>query len=392
LNPSVTSAAIVAVGSELLSGQIVNRNAAWLSNRLFALGIDARLHLTVDDVEGDILKAIDQAAEVARTLFITGGLGPTSDDLTRNAVAKWAGVELAYDEGSWQHVVELFSRFSNTVPETNRQQCYFPAGAKVLTNAAGTANGFVVEAKGREIWVLPGPPPEVEAVWRDHIGGPLASRIPDAAKKRLKMWRCIGKGESHLAEIVEPLVAGKGLEVAYRAHRPYVELKLRFPESEAEAHQRLLQDVEAALKPWLYEVDGEDVPASLIQRLERFRSIDLYDGCTHGNVFELLAPLLRETVTKPALISCVTSWERHESPKDFLETMLQMNTETDASLAVAGFDANGGWAVGLRFLGEISIEERPSLYKGEAMRPRNLKAISHLATKAWHDMLRDGLN
>jgi nicotinamide-nucleotide amidase len=387
-----TTAAIVAVGSELLSGQIVNRNAAWLSSKLFALGIDARLHLTVDDVEADILKAIDQAAAVADLLVLTGGLGPTSDDLTRNAVAKWAGVELTYDEGSWQHIERLFARFSNTVPETNRQQCYFPAGAKVLTNSAGTANGFMIQAKGKEIWVLPGPPPEVDAIWNDHMGAQLAGRIPDTAKKHLKMWRVIGKGESHVAELIEPLVTGKGLEVAYRAHRPYVELKLRFPASAAERHKQLLADVEAALKPWLFEVDDQDLSASLIQRLARYRSIDLYDGCSQGNVLEVLAPLLREAVTKPSLISCVTSWERHDNPQAFVETMLQMNTETEVSLAVAGFDASGTWAVGLRVLGETSIEERPSLYKGDAMRTRNLKAVAHLTIKAWHDMLRGGMN
>ncbi len=387
-----TSASIVAVGSELLSGQIVNRNAAWLSSKLFGLGLDARLHLTVDDVEADILKGLDQAAAVADCLFVTGGLGPTSDDLTRQAVAKWAGVELAYDEESWQHIVKLFARFSNTVPETNRQQCFFPAGAAVLMNSAGTANAFCLKAKGKEIWVLPGPPAEVEAIWNDHVGGQLANRIPELAKKQLKMWRVIGKGESHLAEIIEPLVHGQGVEVAYRAHRPYVELKLRYPAADAEAHQRLLHDVEAALKPWIYETDDQDVPASLIHRLARFRSIDLYDGCTQGNVVEVLAPLLRETVTKPAMISCVTSWERHDTPQAFVETMLQMNSDTEAALAVAGFDGTGTWAVGIRIMGETSIEEKPSLYKGDALRGRNLKAIAHLATKAWHDMLRGGLN
>lgn len=386
------SAAILAIGSELLSGQIVNRNAAWLSSKLFALGIDARLHLTVDDVEGEILDGLDQAAKVADLIVLTGGLGPTTDDLTRDAVAKWAGLELAYDEPSWEHIVKLFQRFSNTVPETNRRQCYFPKGAQVLTNNAGTANGFKVQAKDKEIWVLPGPPREVEAIWNDHMYGQLAGRIPELAKKRLKMWRVIGKGESHLAEIIEPLLQGQPIEVAYRAHPPYVELKLRFPESEADQHQRLMGDVQAALTPWLYEVDDQDVPSSLIQRLARFKSIDIYDGTTQGNVMEVLSPLLRDAVTKPALISCVTSWERHDNPQAFVETMLQMNTETEASLAVAGFDASGTWAVGLRVHGETSIEERPSLYKGEAMRARNLKAIAHLAAKAWHDMLRGGLN
>jgi molybdenum cofactor synthesis domain-containing protein len=380
------TAAILAVGSELLSGQTLNRNAAWLSNQLFALGIDTRCHQTVDDIEGDIVTGIQAMAAQADLLFITGGLGPTSDDLTRNAVAKWAGRELAFDQGSWDHIGKMFARFSRDVPESNRQQCYFPAGARVLTNVAGTANAFTLTAHGKELWILPGPPREVEQVWTDHIGAALAGRILPAARKRLRMWRTIGKGESHLAEVIEPLLMGsrgQGVEVAYRAHAPYIELKVRFPEADAARFAPLCSAIQAALRPWLFEVDDQDVARQLVARLSRYQSVEIYDGVTQGQLAELLAPEFRTALTKQAQLVFVTSWEGFESPAAFLEQTLDTNPETEVALAVAGFDPSGAWAVGIRELSEKTVEERPSIYRGEAMQARNLKAIASLAAKAW---------
>jgi len=93
--------AVIAIGSELISGQIINRNAAWISDHLYANGIETRCHLTVDDRIDEIIEAIKYAGHSADYIFVTGGLGPTSDDITRNAVAKFAELELVYDENSW---------------------------------------------------------------------------------------------------------------------------------------------------------------------------------------------------------------------------------------------------------------------------------------------------
>ena len=388
-----TSASILAVGSELLAGQIVNGNAAWLSAHLYAIGIDTKHHLTVDDIEADISAGITLLTTDVDLLLITGGLGPTSDDLTRHGVAAWAGLPLQFHQPSWERIEQIFLKLGAPASASNRQQCWFPQGATVLVNDAGTANAFMVKAHGKEIWVLPGPPKEVAAIWQNHAAPALTSRTPAAERKILRKWRTIGKGESQLAELVSPLfTAHQDLEVAYRVHAPYVELKLRFP-ALAEARFNLVcQQVEAVVHPWLFESDDFNTAQALIQRLSHVDSVDIYDGVTQGHLSELLAPHLRDLGKEARQITVMTSWEAHEEPAAFVEQALSFQMESEVALAIAGLDTKGGWAVGMRLGEQRFIQEHKSFYQGESQRPRNLKAIASLATKAWFDLLTNELN
>lgn len=386
-----TSAAILAVGSELLSGQVTNRNAAWLSAHLADHGIDTLRHVVVDDIEADIVRGIDALARDASLIILTGGLGPTSDDLTRNAVATWCDCELVYDAASWDHVVALFTRMNRAVPEGNRQQCFFPKGARVLTNRAGTANAFSIKAKDRELWILPGPPAEVEAIWQDFMDAALKERVPPHERKLLRMWRTIGRGESHLAEQVAPLLKDQGVDVAYRAHAPFVELKIRYPAVDAARYEPLCELITSTITPWLFEVDTQDVPKELTQRLASFGTVDIYDGATQGHLSELLSPSFRDSNGR-SVVKMNTAFEAHTTPKATLTEWLENGTDADVALGLAGFDADGRWAIGIRINGERSVVEHALPYKGDGMRARNLKAIASLATKAWLTLLAGSLH
>lgn len=380
-------AAIIAVGSELLSGQITNRNAAWLSAKLFSVGISVGSHAVVDDLETDIVEALEQAATKAGYIFVTGGLGPTSDDLTRQAVARFAGKPLRYDHDSWLHIEKIFSRLRIPVPETNRQQCYFPEGAKVLVNHAGTANAFEVLVSGVRVFVLPGPPREVEFVWQDHIENALASAIAVPKRPIIKMWRTIGRGESHIAELIEGIAGQSGVDIAYRAHAPYIETKIRYLAEDATRVRPILTAIDQVLAPWIYEVDHEDVSKELALILANYNSINLYDGATQGNLVELLSPQLREHIPSPRTLSLATSWESHDAPQLFIRNCLTVNDDVELTLAVAGFDENQGWAVGVRNKDILEVVAKPSPYKGDALRSRNQKAIAALAIRAFYDIL-----
>ena len=301
------SASILAIGSELLSGQILNRNAQWLSQRLLQLGFTIKQHLTVDDEHYAIISGIEKLATDSDHIFITGGLGPTTDDITRDAVASWVKKELVYDPSSWTHIEEMFAKFQRAVPATNKQQCFFPEGSEILRNRAGTANGFHSRHLHKDIWVLPGPPKEVEAVWDDHVFQSLQTMVPENARFKTKMWRTIGLGESHLAEILNPVVMGVPVTVAYRAHAPYVETKITYLSSDLAMYQPLLNTVEQALKKWLFEVDGEDTAAALGKELNRFSSIDIYDGVTQRQLSLFLAPHIQASAKVDRQVSLVTS-------------------------------------------------------------------------------------
>ena len=135
-------ASILAIGTEITTGQIVNKNASTLSAKLKTFGVDVTFHLTVPDNRQLIMDALHFAENQSELLFVTGGLGPTSDDFTRDLISQWSGLKMLFNEGSWNHVQSrLFSR-GFSVREMQRQQCYFPETSQILTNASGTANAF----------------------------------------------------------------------------------------------------------------------------------------------------------------------------------------------------------------------------------------------------------
>ncbi len=388
------SAAIVAVGSELLSGQITNRNAAWISAELSALGIGVQRHLTVDDVEAEIVWSLEAAARDTRHVFVTGGLGPTSDDLTRDAVAKWSGGrELLFHEPSWARIVAFFEKLGGGVPETNRQQCYFPRGARVLENTAGTANAFALDLDAVTLWILPGPPREVEAVWRAHVEPALRDAIPASERLVWRMWRTIGRGESHLAEIVERVVLGvkaSGVEVAYRAHPPYVETKLRFLESERDKLADVCARLEAVLTPWLYEVDRDDhVTAFVAMLATRPEAVTIDDEFTHGQLAELLGPALRTA----RLSTRVTLTTRGSpSTQDPVASATVARTMSFAIVPLPSDD--GAYRLTVSAGGRKTHVDCPSpyaTYKGdrEALASRVEKATAFLAVKRWREMTEE---
>lgn len=249
-------ATILGVGTELTTGQIVNKNGSWISEKLIPYGIETSAHIVVPDHRELILKSLDYAASQSDFIFVTGGLGPTSDDFTRDLISQWAGKELVFDEASWGHVqVRLTSR-GFTVKDIQRQQCYFPSGAKILTNSQGTANGFqltVESAHGpKEVFVLPGPPREIEAIWNDSIVKWLFVQTQLFDKKVTQSWDTLGVGESDVAVLVEKCFENKWpdlqYDLGYRVHLPYVEVKFSYMKSQENLAKAITEKINTALK------------------------------------------------------------------------------------------------------------------------------------------------
>jgi nicotinamide-nucleotide amidase len=266
---------VLAVGTELTSGQIVNRNAAWISEKLEIFGVETVAHLCVPDDRARILQALNDCERDADWIFVTGGLGPTSDDFTRDVVASWLGRELRYDESSWAHIQDRMALVGLPVAPSNRQQCYYPEGSQVLVNLRGTANGFAIQKGGKRIWVFPGPPAELEAVWTHGVVSQISGAVPKESRLQLDRWHCVGRSEAELAESVERAVAGLGENalgavLGYRAHRPYVEVKLWSPGSwDASRVRAVRRVVEGAIGPEsLACKDDEDLAVVFIERLK----------------------------------------------------------------------------------------------------------------------------
>ncbi|MEN9722068.1 MAG: nucleotide-utilizing enzyme [Pseudomonadota bacterium] len=282
-NPQAPRAVYLAIGTELTSGQITNRNAAWVSERLEKQGIPVTWHLTVPDDRGLMLEAMRLAAEQAELVFISGGLGPTTDDFTREVIAEWWSAPLEWHEPSWVKVVERLRRRGLEAPESNRQQAYFPRGARVLSNREGTADAFLLERSGLSVVVLPGPPREIQAVWEDHLRPWLSDRFGTFAPIEPLKWQVLGRSEAEIGEWVEEAVQGSGLITGYRASPPYVEVKIWVPSGSSLATPEIakaIQALEQKVGPWTVTRNQENLLDQFFQAATD--PLRIVDGATRG--------------------------------------------------------------------------------------------------------------
>jgi nicotinamide-nucleotide amidase len=197
-------AEIVAVGSELLLGDAVDTNSAWISARLAEIGVDVHRHTSVGDNVGRMVEALASACERADAVIVTGGLGPTSDDLTRVAVAEVAGVALERRHDLVEYLYRVFAASGRDMPESNLVQADLPVGAVVLA-PVGTAAGFMVQVGSSSVWCVPGVPREMEAlVERDVLP---ALRAAAGSSTTVSRWvRTAGVAESAVGELCAPVV------------------------------------------------------------------------------------------------------------------------------------------------------------------------------------------
>jgi len=192
-------AEIVAIGTELLMGQIVNTDAQILSRRLQSLGISVYYHTTVGDNPQRMRDTLALALSRSDIVITTGGLGPTQDDISKEIAAQLLGLEMRFDEASWRAIDGYFARMGRTCTQNNRRQAMFAKGARILPNACGTAPGCLIEKDGRIIVQLPGPPHEMQDMFDKQVYGYLAKRTGGCIASRF--IRIYGLGESAIAQM-----------------------------------------------------------------------------------------------------------------------------------------------------------------------------------------------
>jgi len=239
--------AIVSIGSEITTGQILNSNAAWLAHKIQEKGLSTVVHLSVPDDRPLIQEAYHFCRNLNCSLIITtGGLGPTSDDFTRETISSETLLPLIWNEASWQKIKELLKSRGREAKEIQKQQCYFPEGAEVLINPEGTANGFYLNATppGGEFIALPGPPAEIQALWNLYLDSWFTQRSTLIDKTTIHSWNFKDIPESELALLVEPIFQNSPFTLGYRLHKPFVEFKIIYRESQKEILLPYLEKVE----------------------------------------------------------------------------------------------------------------------------------------------------
>lgn len=239
-------AGLIGIGTELTQGQILNRNGQWLSEILMNKGIRTNFHLVVPDHKDLMLESLRFAQTHSQLVVITGGLGPTSDDFTREIVAEFFGLKLLWNETAWNHIVNRIRAKGREPKDIQKQQAYIPETAKVLMNPAGTACGFFLQKDGLDVFVLPGPPREIEAIWPE-IDQWLSTKVQNIDPWITKIWLLKNALESEIALLTEEALDGSGLERGYRATLPDVEVKVIYQKSQATFAAPYLAKLEKAL-------------------------------------------------------------------------------------------------------------------------------------------------
>ena len=214
----------MAIGTELLLGQIQDTNSAWLGEQLAAAGIDSHFHQAVGDNPRRMVMALRVALSRSDAVIVCGGLGPTQDDITREAIAEVMNVDLVVDEGIVAVIAEMFSSRGREMSDNNRRQAEVPAGAAIIPQARGTAPGLICPVGNKVVYAVPGVPYEMSEMFERAILPDLRARIgdDDAAVIRSRVLRTWGSSESGLAEAVAPrfdhhATAGAGITVAFLA-------------------------------------------------------------------------------------------------------------------------------------------------------------------------------
>ncbi len=270
------SASIISVGTEITLGQITNRNCQWISQQLLRLGLATDYHLVVPDDRPLMIESMEIARKHSKFVFVTGGLGPTTDDFTREVVAQWAQQDLLYNPDTWNEIQAKLSSRGIPVRDMQKQQCWFPKDSKILKNPVGTAHGFFIDGDVK-IFVLPGPPIEIEAIWNGEIKSLFESFDLQVDPLRVKIWDTLGLGESEVATLCQQALGDCPFEIGYRVHLPYVEVKMAYHQSQLAQAQPYLQALEKALGPIALSRDGSDISEVLIQQLGRFSEVTLDD-------------------------------------------------------------------------------------------------------------------
>ncbi len=287
------TAGIITIGNELLYGSVVDTNASYIGQRVTEIGLEPVCIITVGDKASQITQALEIACKKVDVLFITGGLGPTHDDITKRIIAESIGQDLVFNSEILKNIEMVFTQRKITMPKSNRIQAYFPRKAKIIANSIGTAPGFQVQYLNTEIFVMPGVPCEMEQMLDEQVLPWLTTL--SQGKTILHRWiKTTGIGESSLSLLLENVIKkANNIKIASLPQETGVNLRLTAEGKDKEEAGQHIQAVEDVIvnkaSQYIYGMDDdllEEVVGRLLSKTKA--TVAVAESCTGGQVASLI--------------------------------------------------------------------------------------------------------
>lgn len=344
---------MISTGEEVLSGQIVDTNAAWFSDAMMNLGIELQRRSTVGDRLSDLVNLFLERSQVADLILVNGGLGPTSDDLSAEALAQAAGVGLVEHRAWREHLEEWFRRRGRDMPASNLKQCLLPEGAVLVDNPKGSAPGFRMQLHRAWLFFTPGVPVEFKEMVETQFIPFLRANFQAGTQTALHKFLTLGHGESSLADKLAALALPEGISLGYRPSPPHVEIKVFARGSAAlDALPRFLPAVRDCLGSALVSERFPTLAEEVHTLLRAFgKTLGLAESCTGGM---LASQLVEHPGSSDYLLHGVTSYSNAakqrllDVPDAVLEAHGAVSLETAAAMATGArrlLDCDFGLAI-----------------------------------------------
>lgn len=280
-------AELIFTGTELLLGYILNTHAQYLGIKLSGMGIETHISTTVGDNRETMASVLRQSLDRSDLVIITGGLGPTTDDITAEVVAEVLGLPLDLDQESLSAIKRIFRSRGITMPESNVKQAYFPRGSRILPNSVGTAPGAVIEFKRKTVMMLPGPPHELMPMFEDAALPYLCAKAAGSEVILYSVFKLTGISESAVQDLLNDLGGQGNPGIAYMAKPGEIQVRLSARAAEIIQAEKLLAEfagkVMSRVEKYIFACDEgvlEDLVGKLL--LERGLSIGVAESCSGG--------------------------------------------------------------------------------------------------------------
>ena len=378
------SAEIITIGTELLLGETVDTNTRFIARTLRGLGVDLFRTSSIGDNADRIAQAIRESMARAEIVLTTGGLGPTVDDPTRQAVAQAVGVEVEYHPELWEQIAARVARYGRTPTENQKRQAYLPAGAIAIDNPVGTAPAFIVETGRNAILSLPGVPREMETLMAQAVIPYLQKRYELHEIINIRTLHTGGAGEAWIDEQIGDLEARLNPTIGLTAHSGIVDIRIAAKAgSDAEA-ERMIAEIEAEIRERLgmviYGADEDTLEAVTLRAVTaRSWTLACLESGLDGALIERLAHVVNpvylggsriEASPRAPVLSVVEGLSRAVRPEALEKALeeVRRGKQSSAALGIALSVAEEQQAVTILILTPQGKDERHLTYGGH---PRN---------------------